>query len=302
MQEEDTIPRERVEHLPDGDTRDDATWLPTSSKFSSFVCPGCSRVPHVPYQLTQIHIKVTNPTAYCPHSFCASCVMIGSCTICQLSFDPCSTVALEHWHERLRMAWSRIVVRCCWSGCLEKVAIDDLLSHEQGCGHRLVKCHIPLCDKMVRPTDLDAHIEECPHAIRRCVCGMAISQQKKDAHDCVTALRAALTDAMSDLRAFTWKIPKSCYSFGRPGSVCLDFASYFSDDAMKEKDQRLRYAPKQTIPPETAHSVFTSSVFSSRTNSRTSTADTVRTRRPPSTSTDEDSEGGDSTPNMSDVD
>jgi hypothetical protein len=305
MQEENenSIPRVRIEHLPDADVHDDATWLPSSSKFSSFLCPGCSRLPYVPYQLTTIHIKASNPTAYCAHSFCSTCVLSGSCPICQLAFDPCSTVALNHWHERLRMAWSRIVVHCSWSGCLEKLGIDDLSSHEQECAHRLVKCHIPHCDKMVRPTELDAHIGVCPHAIRRCACGMAINNEKKAAHNCIASLRTALTDALADLRVYTWKLPKSCDGFGQPGSVCLDFAPYFSDDTMNEMHRRLRHPPKQTIPPETVHSVFTSSVFSTRTNSRTSNLHTARPRRSPVTSSDGgDSEDDESTPDMSDVD
>ena len=279
-----SIPRERVDRLPDADAHSDASWLPSSGKFSTFVCPGCSRVPIVPYQPTIIrgneHTPAFNPHVYCNHVFCSACTSKGDasgafqCPICQLEIESISMIDLQYWHKRLRDEWSNVIVRCWWSECNEKLPIDELLHHEQRCKHRLVKCHIPRCNTYVRPAELSEHIEQCPHAIRRCACGMAVNKHKKETHDCIKTLRKALTDAIAEIQTHYWKMPQSCYGFGEPGEICVDLTPYFFERELEEMDGRLRRAPRQTIPPETAHSVFTSSIFSSRT-SRASTAETM---------------------------
>ena len=174
MQDEISIPRERIARLPDADASDDAAWQPTSTRFSSFLCASCCRVPFVPIQHTKARENggepSSNTSVYCHHIFCSTCVNKGTnafmCLVCKLELDRSSSLDYPFWHKRLRMAWSEIIVKCCWSGCGKKVPVDDLPIHELGCEHRLVKCHIPQCEKYVKPSDLSEHIEQCPHAIR----------------------------------------------------------------------------------------------------------------------------------------
>ena len=222
MLDEYSIPRERIVHLPDADASDDAAWSTNSDKFSSFVCPICLRVPYAPYQPSKFRrtdnaAVEPDPSIYCRHVFCLACTSPVSndtdnegdnddgsgsftCSICNLLCDRSSLNHLQFWNVRLCSTWSRITVRCSWNGCDKAISINDQLLHEHNCEHRLVKCSIPQCQTRVRPADLNQHLEECTHAIRRCSCGLAVSKDKKETHDCFQALRKALTDATALLQ------------------------------------------------------------------------------------------------------
>lgn len=142
-----------------------------------FICPYCAKV-------------LENPVAGpCGHNFCAACVkkaLSKRCTDCPVCDRDMETSGAKEASEELVQQLEKLSIHCVHkkSGCKSVVPYGKLVEHTtRDCEFRLTSCTHKGCTVQVPMNELDSHLETCGYRLVECkVCKVCVPRNDMPAH------------------------------------------------------------------------------------------------------------------------